>query len=365
VTETADLAAADATPYAGLTPQIMLDAVEAFCAETAPGLRCSGGFLALNSYENRVIAAELDGEFRGTDALVAKFYRPGRWTDDAIREEHAFVETARDAEILVVAPLRRLPDDPETTLFTFAGHRLALFPRRRGRAAEMRDAEDYRQMGRLLGRLHALGAAAPFRHRIEIDPETYGEVFIDAVADGDLVPEDLRDNYLDAAEDLLAAVWDRWDAPRAQRIHGDCHLGNVLVDAGGPFLVDFDDCGMGPAVQDLWMLTSGEAAESGAQFDLLLEGYRTFAPFDDAERALVEPLRALRMIRHNGWLAQRWADPAFPRAFPQAATAQYWQEQIGALRDQLGRMDDVPGAPARAADPPGAGPFGWEWEGED
>jgi len=355
---------ADATPYAGLTPEIMLDAIEAFCAETAPGTRCSGGFLALNSYENRVISAELDGTFRGADELVAKFYRPGRWTDAAILEEHAFVEAARDAEIRVVAPLRRAPDAPDSTLFDHSGHRLALFPRRRGRPAEMRTAEDYRQMGRLLGRLHALGATRTFAHRIEIDPESFGAPFIDAVAHGTLVPEDVRDNYLDAAEALLDAAWDRWDDPRRQRIHGDCHLGNVLVDENGPFLVDFDDCGTGPAVQDLWMLTSGDAAESGAQFDLLAEGYRTFAEFDDAERALVEPLRALRMIRHNGWLAQRWADPAFPRAFPQAATAQYWQEQIAALREQLDRMDDIPGAPARPADAPGAGPFGWEWEGD-
>lgn len=348
----------EALPYAGLSPDLMLGAIEAFCQETHPGLRCTGAFLALNSYENRVVAATLDGKFRGTAEVVAKFYRPGRWSDAAILEEHGFTEEAVALGIPAVAPLRRIEGEAASTLFSHGGYRMALFERRRGRPAEMATTEDFRQMGRLLGRLHALGRTRPFRHRPEIGPDTYGEPFIDTVEDSNLVPADVRENYLEAADTLLDAIRARFAPARLLRLHGDCHLGNILVGADGPFLVDFDDCCTGPAVQDLWMLLGGGVAEGGVQFDWLLEGYTSFCVFDSAERALIEPLRALRMIRHNGWLAQRWSDPAFPRAFPQAAGVQYWQEQISALREQLAHLDAIPGSEAAHDD----GPLGWEWE---
>ncbi|MFO1188446.1 MAG: serine/threonine protein kinase [Alphaproteobacteria bacterium] len=346
------------TPYADLSPERMLDAIEAFIHRTETGVRCTGALFPLNSYENRVVIAALDSPYRGQTEVVAKFYRPGRWSDATIREEHSFARDAATAGIDTVAPWPALPRQKTSTLFAFGGHRLSLFPKRGGRPFELNSAEDFRQIGRLVGRLHALGAVRPFRRRPALMPESYSAPALDAALKSRILPADLKPNYRAAGEALLDAIATAWFPAAAIRLHGDLHLGNVLVDATGPFLVDLDDCCMGPAVQDLWMLLSGDAAEQEAQCLPLLSGYETFFDFDRREIALIEPLRAMRMLRHNGWLADRWADPAFPRAFPYAATSRYWQDQITAYREQAERI-----VPQGASElPEDQGPIGWEWD---
>jgi len=349
---------ASETPYADLSPERMLDAIEAFIKTSVPGLRCTGALFPLNSYENRVVIAALDAPFRGEADIVAKFYRPGRWSDATIREEHAFAEEAAAAGIDTVAPYRADPRRKASTLFAADGHRLALFPKRGGRPFELDTDEDFRRIGRLVGRLHARAATRRFRRRFSLTPEAYAAPALAAALASRLVPDDLKGNYRAAGEALLDAVMAGWiDVPHI-RLHGDLHLGNVLVDAHGPFLVDLDDCCMGPAIQDLWMLIAGDGAERETELALLLSGYETFHDFDHGEIALIEPLRGMRMLRHNGWLAQRWVDPAFPRAFPYAATPRYWQDQIIAYREQAERiLPHLPSAP-----PEEGGPFGWEWE---
>jgi Ser/Thr protein kinase RdoA (MazF antagonist) len=320
------------TPYADLSPERMLDAIEDFIHVSAPGIRCTGALFPLNSYENRVVIAALDAPYRGHHDVVAKFYRPGRWSDATIREEHAFAIEAASAGIDTVPPILAAQRRKTTTLFTFGQHRLSLFPKRGGRPFEIRSDEDFRQIGRLVGRLHALGALRRFRHRLELTPQSYAAVAIDAALDSRILPADLKPNYEAASLALLDAIETAWVDGRGIRLHGDLHLGNVLVDPTGPFLVDLDDCCMGPAVQDLWMLLSGDAKEQEEQLGPLLSGYETFHDFNPAELALIEPLRGMRMLRHNGWLADRWADP----------------ERI---------LSQVPGEA-----PGDQGPIGWEWD---
>lgn len=346
------------TPYADLSPERMLDAIETFIHVSEPGIRCTGALFPLNSYENRVAIATLDGPYQGRTEVVAKFYRPGRWTDATIREEHAFTLEAAAAGIDTVAPWPAAPRRKTSTLFAFGGHRLSLFPKRGGRPFETRTDEDFRQIGRLVGRLHALGSTKPFRRRFALTPESYAAPALDAALESRILPADIKPNYRATGEALLDAIEAAWIPAHAIRLHGDLHLGNVLVDATGPFLVDLDDCCMGPAAQDLWMLLSGDAAEQEEQLRPLLSGYETFHDFNHADLALIEPLRGMRMLRHNGWLADRWADPAFPRAFPYAAMPRYWQDQITAYREQAERiLSHLPGEPQGEQ-----GPIGWEWD---
>jgi Ser/Thr protein kinase RdoA (MazF antagonist) len=316
-------------PYSELSPDVVLDALE------AAGCRCDGRLLALNSYENRVYQIGIeDGE-----PVVAKFYRPGRWSDAAIREEHAFSAELAAQEIPVVAPLR-LPraDGVAESLFSHRGFRYAVFPRRGGRWPELGTAVDREWVGRFLGRIHGVGRAARFQERATLSVRDLGRNARDFVLDGDWMPDYLATKYADLTDELLEEVEaqaDGWGGARLGRILGDCHRGNILWTDQGPHFVDLDDCLTGPAIQDIWMLLSGSQQEMRTELTDLLKGYEQFLPFDRGELALIEPLRALRMIHYSAWLARRWDDPAFPRAFPWFAEPRYWEEHYRALQDQL------------------------------
>ena len=324
--------------YADLTPPQVIAALDAV------GLRGDGRILQLNSYENRVFQVFLeDGR-----AVVAKFYRPGRWSDAQILEEHAFALELAQAEVPVVAPwvlqaadpAARLAGEP-ATLAHFEGHRFAVAPRCAGREPELDDPEVLERIGRFIGRLHAVGRRRPFAHRHRLDPQADGARALAVLAEGGFVPPDQAPAWRDAAARALALVQDAFDAlqPLATlRLHGDCHIGNVLWRDGQPNVVDLDDAMQGPAVQDLWMLVSGDARTMARQLDTLLAGYEQFSDFDDRERRLIEPLRTLRMLRHSAWLAERWADPTFPLNFPFFGSAAYWSQQTTQLREQIEAM---------------------------
>ena len=317
-------------PYQNLTPDLILDAVE-IC-----GHRCDGRQYALNSYENRVYQVWLDDG----SMLVAKFYRPQRWSDDAIREEHAFALELAAREIPVVAPLATAKGE---TLHKHGGYRFALFPRRPGRAPELDDQDTLRWIGRFLGRIHAVGALRRFKHRLTLDIAGFGEAPARFVVDNDFVPADLKPSYQAITRDALQRVkqcYERAGSVRTIRLHGDCHAGNILWTQDGPHFVDFDDCLGGPAIQDLWMLLSGDRDAMQVQLAQVVRGYREFCDFNPAELALIEALRTLRMIHYAGWLARRWHDPAFPASFPWFNTQRYWQDQILALREQCSAMDE-------------------------
>ena len=322
----------DDLPYQNLTPDLILDAVET-C-----GYRCDGRQFALNSYENRVYQVGVED---GT-ALIAKFYRPQRWSDDAILEEHRFAIELAAREIPVVAPLATADG---ATLHEHRGFRFALFPKRPGRAPELENPDTLRWLGRFLGRTHAVGALQPFRHRPALDIASFGEEPARFVVEHDFVPADLETAYETIVDDALQRVaqcYQRAGAVRNIRLHGDCHAGNILWTDGGPHFVDLDDCRSGPAMQDLWMLLSGDRATMSLQLGHVVAGYREFHDFNRGELVLIEALRTLRMIHYAGWLARRWHDPAFPASFPWFNTQRYWQDQILALREQCAAMDEPP-----------------------
>ncbi len=320
------------TPYAGLTPDVVLDSVD------AAGFRSDGSLLALNSYENRVYQVGIED----AQPLVAKFYRPGRWTDAAILEEHAFGLELAAQEIPVVPPL---VDKAGRSLHLHAGYRYALFRRQGGRAPDLEQHEQLEWLGRFLGRIHAVGAVKPFHHRHHIDAVTYGRAPRDWLLTSPFIPAELKPRYQEVTDLLLSGIsrcYERAGKVRELRLHGDCHPGNLLWTDGGPHFVDLDDCGTGPAVQDLWMLLSGERQDMQMQLESVLEGYRQFMDFDARELWLVEPLRSLRMIHYAAWIARRWHDPAFPRAFPWFDAPRYWEEHLQALREQVPLLDEEP-----------------------
>lgn len=318
-------------PYDRLTPDLVLDAVE------AAGARPTGSVLALNSYENRVY--QIGDEEAGF--LVAKFYRPGRWSDGQIYEEHAFSQELAGLEIPVVAPIAGADGD---TLSRHAGFRLALFPRRGGRAPELDDPDTLYRLGQFIGRLHAVGAARDFRLRPTLTPADFGHASVGYLLANECVPREYVGEYRSLAEALMDEVDARFAATdfRTIRLHGDMHAGNVLWTDSGAHLVDLDDSRMGPAVQDIWLLLNGERADMQRQLGEILDGYEEFFDFDRRELALVEPLRTLRLLHYAAWLARRWADPAFPMAFPWFGSVRYWEEQILTLREQRERMREAP-----------------------
>ncbi|MDA8362967.1 MAG: serine/threonine protein kinase [Gammaproteobacteria bacterium] len=318
-------------PYDKLTPEVILDAVECL------PVRCTGGLLALNSYENRVY--RVDTETRGP--LAVKFYRPGRWDDAQIAEEHTFTRELAEQEIPVVAPLSG-PDG--ATLLRYAGFRYAVFPWQPGRASELGSGEERRMLGRFLGRLHRVGASASFHSRPRLNVETFGREPVRYLLEHGFLPDYLAEAYRSLASQLLERIAGVMDAVamRSLRLHGDCHLGNLLWTETGPHIVDFDDSRSGPAVQDLWMLLSGDRESMQQQLGDVLEGYTGFMDFDAAELALIEPLRTLRLMHYSAWLARRWDDPAFPRSFPWFNTPRYWEEHVLTLREQQASMDEAP-----------------------
>jgi Ser/Thr protein kinase RdoA (MazF antagonist) len=320
-------------PYDALTPDLILDSVE------KTGLRCDGRLQPLNSFENRVYQVGIED----AAPVIAKFYRPARWPEAAIREEHAFAQELVQAELPVVAPLA--VDAASETLQEHAGFHFALYARQPGRAPEFDRLEILRWMGRFIGRIHAIGEVHAFGHRPTLDIQTFAEEPAALVLAGGFIPEDLRAAYEALASQLIVqlnACFERAGRVRHIRLHGDCHAGNVLWDAEGPHFVDLDDARNGPAVQDLWMLLSGERAAMEQQLEVVLGGYREFCDFDVRELHLIEALRTLRMMHYAGWLASRWDDPAFPRSFPWFNTQRYWQDHILSLREQLALMQEEP-----------------------
>jgi Ser/Thr protein kinase RdoA (MazF antagonist) len=336
-----------APAYADLTPDHLLDALDAV------GLRGDGRVLQLNSYENRVYRLMLeDGE-----AVVAKFYRPGRWADEQILEEHEFARELAEAEVPVVAPLvlrargpgvtLRPADGPPTLALrtTPAGtHRYAVWPCHAGRTPELEDPAVLRRLGGFIGRLHAVGARRGFAYRRRLDPAADARDALAVLDSGGFVPDAQRDRWARVGAEALARIDAAMaDRPgRAIRLHGDCHPGNLLWRNSGAHVVDLDDACMGPAVQDLWMLLDGDPETMAAQLRELLRGYAAFRDFDRRELRLIEPLRLLRMIRHNAWVALRWRDPAFPRAFPDFGSDGYWAQQTLQLSEQLRLAHDAP-----------------------
>ena len=318
----------NATPYYRLDPDTIIQSIE------STGLLCDGHLLALNSYENRVYQVGIEN----AEPLISKFYRPARWTDEQILEEHAFALEIAGAEIPLIPPLQI----NGKTLHEYAGFRFALFERRGGHGPEL-DRKDTRVwLGRFLGRIHAVGACKPFNVRPELTIESFGHDAIKTLDDGQWVPAHLETAFFSLARDLMVSVeasFERAGEVSKIRLHGDCHPGNILW-RDGPFFVDLDDCRSGPAVQDLWMLLSGEAHEMAAQMQDVLDGYTRFHDFNLRELQLIEALRTLRMLHHAAWLARRWQDPAFPIAFPWFGEARYWEDLVLGLREQLGRMQE-------------------------
>ena len=329
---------ADPHPYSRLTPDVVLNALESL------GLTCDGRLLALNSYENRVYQVGLEGLPK---QIIAKFYRPARWTDAQILEEHAFAAELAEGEVPVVAP----QSFGGKTLHEFDGFRFAAYPRRGGRAPELDDENVLEWLGRFIGRIHAIGATKPFAHRPRLDIASFGVEPRDFLLASALIPDELVEPWTQASRLALEGVraaFDRAGDVRWIRCHGDCHPSNVLwapdsaAGPGGPHFVDLDDSRMAPAVQDLWMLVSGDRAAMGRQLGILLRGYEDFAEFDDRELGLVEALRTLRLLHYCAWLARRWDDPAFPIAFPWFNTQRYWQDRVLELREQVAALQEPP-----------------------
>lgn len=323
----------DVHPYARLTPSRVLSAVEA-----AGGTLCNGHLLALNSYENRVFQVGLEAG----GYVIAKFYRPGRWTEEAIREEHRFAHALARNELPVVAPLAGADGQ---TLHHHDGFCLALFPRQGGHPPPLDDADALTVIGRLIGQIHQIGALSRFSHRPSVDVDTLGWQAREGLHRSPLVTPELSHKLAEVSRTLLTAVEQRMreiDFRADLRLHGDFHLGNLLWKDNRPYVVDTDDCRNGPAIQDLWMLLPEEPESKARALEALVEGYECFRPLNRAEFALIEPLRALRLINYAAWLAQRWEDPAFPQAFPWFGTPRYWEQLILDLQEQRSRLDEPP-----------------------
>jgi Ser/Thr protein kinase RdoA (MazF antagonist) len=322
-----------------LTPDRVLDAVE------AAGLRCTGRCMALNSFENRVYDVELESD-EGKSRVVVKFYRPGRWTSEQILEEHEFLRDLKNAEIPAIAPLPFPDASPQaqatvpgaagpTLRSTPSGIWYSLFPKVGGRAPDEFSDEQLLRIGRLLARVHGVGASKPAPHRIRINPATYGWANLEYLLKN-WVPAEYAQRYGSTVRSLLSLTEPWFASAPQQRLHGDCHPGNLLLNGEGHFFfLDFDDMVVGPPVQDVWLLVPGRDNESKAQREVLLEGYAEMRAFDRSTLRLLEPLRALRFIHYTAWIARRWADPAFPAAFPEFGSHAYWADETADLEEQL------------------------------
>lgn len=316
--------------YSALGPDQVLGAIEEL------GYSVDGRLQEMNSFENRVYEVGLEDRA----PIIAKFYRPHRWSDEAIQEEHDFSLSLADQEIPLIPPNK---DTLGHTLFKSLGYRYALFERRGGRPPDFESPDQLRQLGRLIGRLHAVGSEQRFRHRPTLDEKTFGSDCSQFLLDHDFIPEELRDVYEGLSKDLMRRIqwcYERCPDLRVIRTHGDCHRGNILCTDDGVHVVDMDDSRMAPAIQDLWMFLSGARDEQEASLRWILEGYTEFMHFNPAELYLVEALRTLRLIHYFAWIARRWTDPAFPRAFPWFNTTRAWEQHILDLREQAALMDE-------------------------
>ena len=328
--------------FESLTPDVVLDALDSV------GLRGDGRLTALSSYENRVYQVQLEDG----GAVVAKFYRPERWSHAQILEEHNFAQELMDAEIPVIGPLHL----NGATLHPFGGFDFSVSPRRGGRPPELDDGEVLEWIGRFLARIHSVGAKKPFAVRPTLNLATFAQEPKDWLLAHDMVPLDVQSAWSRACDEAMAliaqhpALTGQASHIRLLRLHGDCHPGNILwtplgaaANAGpGPHFVDLDDARMGPAVQDLWMLLSGDRSQRSRQLGALVDGYEQFREFDREELALIEPLRTLRLIHYSAWLARRWNDPTFPANFPWFGSSDYWQGQVQMLVEQCEAMQENP-----------------------
>jgi len=321
-------ARSELTPYATLGPETILEAMESI------HLHPNGGLLALNSYENRVYQVEMeDGSF-----MVTKFYRPERWTSACIMEEHAFTMELVEAEISVVAPM--LVDGE--SLFEYQDFLFAVYPRQGGHPPNLENESDLEVLARTIGRMHAVGASATFEHRAALTAQRLGHDSRNYLLEHTFVPPDIEEAYATLTTHLLERIDPAMQGLPAIRIHGDCHMGNVLWRVDTPHFVDFDDCVMGPPIQDLWMLLSGERAEQTQQLNTILDAYTTFYDFEPRTLAAIEALRTLRIMHHAAWIARRWQDPAFPIAFPWFESPRFWSDHLLELREQMALLDEPP-----------------------
>ncbi|MDH5257711.1 MAG: serine/threonine protein kinase [Gammaproteobacteria bacterium] len=311
-------------PYKNLTPDKVLDVVESL------GYPVNGQFLALNSYENRVYQLGVEE----ASPVVVKFYRPGRWTDAAIQEEHDFSYELAEYDVPVSLPL----NINGNTLHKVEEFRLAIFKRVSGRAPELDQPQSLSQLGRLLARIHSVGSRGRFQHRQKLSSQILGHDARAFILKSNFLPEYSKESYANITEQLLQLVdayFDEYTLPVYRRIHGDFHMGNVLVNDGQFCIVDLDDCVSGPAIQDIWMLLSGEKHEQETQLLSIIEGYNEFFEFDSSELNMVEALRTLRLMNYAAWLAKRWNDPAFPQSFPWFDSPRYWEDHVNSLQEQL------------------------------
>jgi Ser/Thr protein kinase RdoA (MazF antagonist) len=318
-------------PFQTLTPSFIIDAVE------SQGFRCDCRTFALNSYENRVYQVGIEEG----QPLITKFYRPGRWSNEQILEEHRFCLELAEHELPVVAPIRNSHGE---SLFHYETFRFSLYRRQGGHAPEFDNLENLLILGRMLGRIHSIGAVFPFVQRPELNIKSFGHESV-ALISKRFIPEEYRASYRAVTGQLLLSIEAKFEeaAPvRYIRAHGDCHAGNILWRDGAPHFVDFDDARNAPAVQDLWMMLSGERPRQMAQLETLIKGYREFCDFNPGELHLIEALRALRMLHYSAWLARRWEDPIFPSTFPWFNTVRYWGEHTLQLREQLAALEEEP-----------------------
>lgn len=319
--------------FSGLQPDFIIDALQQL------GLDISSGLTALNSYENRVYQfSAWQGDAAQPQKYVVKFYRPQRWSAAQLQEEHDFAFELAAADIPVVAPLQL----EGQSLLQYGGYYLALFPSRGGRTLEIDNDEQLAMLGRFLGRLHQVGKARAFAHRPAFSVESHLQQSREVLQALALIPAYLRPAFDTALDQVIAECARQYQPKQLIRLHGDCHAGNLFYTREGPFFVDLDDCRSGPAIQDLWMMLSGDRHQQRDTLELMLEEYEQYCDFDPAELKLIEPLRAMRMVHYMAWLARRWQDPAFPMNFPWFATDKYWEQQCLALKEQLFLLQQPP-----------------------
>ena len=316
------------TPYENLGPETILSALESV------GLKPNGGLLALNSYENRVYQAQMEDD----GFYITKFYRPGRWSYNAIQEEHEFSQELVEEEISVVAPLKI----GGSTIFEFAGFQFAVFERQGGHPPNLEKEENLKILARSIARIHAIGSRKAFKHRQAFSVERLAVNSRKFVLESDLLPPELVDAYASTTQGMIDFIEPTMRQLSEVRIHGDCHMGNVLWRNEISHFVDFDDCLNGPPIQDLWMLLSGERDEQLSQIQVILDAYNEFSSFNPTTLSIIESLRTLRIIHHAAWIGRRWDDPAFPLAFPWFDSARYWSEHILTLREQQSKLLEEP-----------------------
>jgi len=323
--------------FAKLDPTLIIDSVESL------GLQSDARIFALNSYENRVYQIGMEdhaalGQKITGPKIIGKYYRPNRWSNEQILEEHQFSEELAQLEIPVVAPLQL----NQQTLHQYKDFRFALYPQRGGRTAELDNPEHLEWIGRFLGRIHLAGASKPFEHRPQISVQDFAIDSMEYLLIHDFIPSYLLDAWQSLSNDLIKILKQRFEESTCTpiRLHGDVHRGNILWTDGGPHFVDFDDCRTGPAIQDIWMLLSGDLIEQQQQLNHVLNGYFEFADLSPAELQLVEPLRCLRLMHYACWLARRWSDPSFPMNFPWFNTTNYWEQHVLELREQFSLLQE-------------------------